>query len=93
MYHFPLPVSRMDALLYTPNNSMNTRDILKHWVREPSKFRMEPNQIYKTKALRKAYQFLVILTCCLYGQGSTETFPQSWVAMLDQLESEGKPFK
>lgn len=33
----------MDALFYTPNNNANTRYILKHWVREPSKFTMTPN--------------------------------------------------
>ena len=92
IYHFPLPVNRMDTPLYTANNNANTRDILKHWVREPLKFRTTLNQIYKTKTLRKAYEFLVIFSCCLYGQESTETFPQGWVDMLDQLASEGKPF-
>lgn len=82
----------MVAPFYILNNITNTRDILKCWVREPTQFRTTPNQIYKTKTLKKAYQFLVIFACHLYGQGSIETFPQSWVAMLDQLASEGNPF-
>jgi len=42
------------------------------------------------KILRKVYQYLVIFACRLYVQGSTETFPQSWVITLDQLAKEGK---
>jgi len=63
---------------------------LKNWVKEPAKFNMTPNQNYKMKILQKAYQYLVIFTCRLYGQESMETFPQSWVIMLDQLAREGK---
>lgn len=59
---------------------------------EPSKFRMTPNQIYKTRTLQKAYQLLVILACHLYGQESIDTFPQSLDVMLNWLASEGKPF-
>ena len=61
-------------------------------VKEPSNFRVTPTHVYKKKSLRKAYQFLIIFACQLYGQESMETFLQSWVVMLDQLESEGKPF-
>ena len=52
---------------------------------------MTPNQIYKTKILRKAYQYLVIFACRLSGKASIETFPQSWVIALDQLDREGIP--
>ena len=86
-------VNYMDALFFTPNNNVNSRDILKHWVKEPSKLMKTPNQVYKTKSLRKSYQILVIFACHLYGQDSTETFSQSWVVMLDQLANEGRPFK
>lgn len=83
----------MDALFFTLNNNLNSRDIMKHWVKEPSKFRTTPNQVYKMKSLRKFYQQLVIFACHLYGQESTSmTFPQSCVFMLDQLENEGIPF-
>jgi len=85
-------MNRMDAPFYTPSSSVNRRDILKHWVMEPSKFKMTPNHIYKTNTLKKVYQFLEIFACRLYDQGSMETFSQSWVVMLDQIESEGKPF-
>lgn len=43
MYHFPQSVNYMNALLFTPNNNVNSRDILKRWVKEPSKFRTTPN--------------------------------------------------
>jgi len=52
MYHLPQSVNRMDALFDTPNNNVNTRDIMKHWVKEPLKFRLTPNQVYKTKSLK-----------------------------------------
>lgn len=92
MYHFPQPVNHMDALFYTHNNNVNTKDILKHWIREPSKFRTTPNQVYKTKLLRKACQLLIIFSCRLYGQESTKTFPESQVIVLDHFSSEGRPF-
>ena len=31
------------------NNNANSRDILKNWVKEPTKFTMTPNHVYKTK--------------------------------------------
>lgn len=92
MYHLPQLVITMDAPFTNPNSSANSRDILKSWVREPTKFRTTPNQVYKTKILRKAYQFLVVFACCLYNQESTKTFSQSWVVVLDQPTNEGKPF-
>ena len=74
-----------------PNTRANSRDIMNVWVKELAGFKMTPNQIYKTNILRKAYQYLVIFSCRLYGQESTATFPQSWVITLDQLAREGKP--
>ena len=50
MYHLPQWVNRMVALLYTPKSNVNTRDIMKHWVKEPSKFGSTPNRVYKTKS-------------------------------------------
>lgn len=55
MYHFPLPLSKMDAPFYISNSNTNTRDILKQWVRDPSNFRTTCNQIYRMKMLRKEY--------------------------------------
>ena len=92
MYHLPQPVNHMDALLFTPNSNVNTRPIMKHWVIEPSKIRSTPNQVFKTKSLRKAYLLLIIFACHLYSKKSTETFLQNWVIVLDQLENEGRPF-
>jgi len=90
MYHLPKPLITMETPFNIPNNNANSRDILMNWMKEPTKFRMTPNQIYKTKILWKVYSYLVIFSCRLYGQESTETFPQSWVIVLDQLASEGK---
>lgn len=70
MYHFPKLVNHMDALFFTPNVNVNNRDIMKHWVKYPSKFRMTHKQVYKMKLLRKDYQLLVIFTYHLYGQES-----------------------
>lgn len=62
-------------------------DILKNWVKDPPKFSMTSNQVYKMKILQKAYQYFVIFTCRLYVQERMESFPQSWVIILDQLAS------
>jgi len=83
MYHLLQSMNYMDALFFTPNNNLNSRDIFKHWVKEPSKLTTTPNEVHKKKSLKKAYQLLVIFTCCLYGKESMETFPQSWVVRLD----------
>ena len=69
------PMINMETPFNIPSNNAKSRDILKNWVKEPDRFRMTPNQIYKTKILQKAYQYLVIFACRLYGQESTKTFP------------------
>ena len=81
----------METPFSIPNSTANSEDILKNWVKGPAKFRMTPNQIYKMEILWKVHQYLVIFACCLYGQESTETFPESWVIALDKLVGEGKP--
>lgn len=91
MYHLSQPVITMDTPFTRPINSANSRNILKSWVKETSKFRMKPSQVYKKMILQKAYQHLVIFSFHLYGQESIEIFPQSWVIVLDQLVSEGGP--
>ena len=90
IYHFFKPVITMETPFNIPSSNDNSSDILMNQVKEPAKFRMTPNKIYKTKILWKAYQYLVISTCRLYSQESTETFLQSQVITLDQLASEGK---
>ena len=90
MYHFSKPMITMETPFSIPSSNANYRDILKNWVKEVAKFKMTPNQVYKMKIFRKEYQYLVIFACRLYGQESTETFPQSWVIALEQLAREGK---
>ena len=92
MYHLPQPVNHMDELFYSTHNYVNTIDIIKQWVMELSNFRSTPNHVYKTKSLRKAYQFLIVFACRLYIQESTKTFPRNWVVLLDYLVNDGKPF-
>lgn len=91
MYQMSKPMTIMETPFNLHGSSANSRDMLKNWVKEPTRFGMTPNQIYKTKILWKVYQYLVIFSRRLYGQESTETFPQSWVITLDQLAREGKP--
>jgi len=67
MYHMSKPMIIMETPFSIPSNNANSRDILKNWMKESAKFRMTPNQVYKTKILWKAYQYLVIFACCLYG--------------------------
>lgn len=86
------PATIMSPPFSLPNGRGNSRDILKDWVKEPTRFRMTPNQIYKTKILWKMYQYLVIFACRLSAQARTEIFPQSWVIVLDQLAREERPF-
>lgn len=83
MHHLLESVNCMYALLFMHNSNVNTRDILKHWVKETLNFRMSLNHVYKMSLLRKAYQLVVIFACHLYGQDSKETFLQIWVVMLD----------
>lgn len=83
MHHLLQLLNYMVALFFTPNKNVNSRHVLKCWVKEPSKFETTPNQVYKTRSLWKAYLLLVTFACCRYGQESTRTFPQSWVVRLD----------
>lgn len=91
MYHLPQLVITMDTPFTRPSNNANSRDILKRWMKKPSKFTKTPSQVYKMRILWKACQLLVIFACRLYGQESAITFPGSWVILLDQLASEGRP--
>jgi len=68
MYHFPEAVERMDSLFHATHIYVNTRYIVKGWVKETSKFWQIPTHVYKKKSLRKAYQLLVILSCKIHGQ-------------------------
>ena len=91
-YKMMKPMTVMTPSFNLPNSRGHSRDILKDWVNDPTHFRMTPNQIYKTKILRKAYQYLVIFTYRLSGQASIEAFPQSWVVTLGQLAREGRAY-
>lgn len=62
------PIVTMETPFNIPSSNANSRGILKNWVKESTKFRMTPNQIYKMKILQKAYQSLVIFACRLYDQ-------------------------
>jgi len=55
MYKMVELVTIMSPPFILPNNRVNSRDILKDWVKELARFRMKPNQIYKTNILRKVY--------------------------------------
>ena len=92
MYQMSNPATIMKNPFSLPNNSANSRDILRNWVKEPTRFRLTPDQIYKMKILRKAYQYLVIFACRLSGQACTETFHQIWVIALDPLTRQGRPY-
>lgn len=92
MYHFLEPKAIMDSYFYATNIYMSTKDIVKGWVKEPSKFQQTTTNTYKTKSFRRAYQLLVILACNFYSQQSTETFPEGWEVLLNQVLNEGKSF-
>jgi len=54
MYHFPELVKLMNSFFYATNIYVNTRDIVKGWVKYPSKFQYKHTHSYKKKSLRKA---------------------------------------
>lgn len=43
MYHFLKPMITMETPFSIPSSNYNSRDILKNWVKEPTKFKMTPN--------------------------------------------------
>lgn len=73
--------SMLPTTLWTLETSSN----IGRWVKEMSRFRQTPNHVYKTKYLRKAYHFLIIFACRIYGQESTIFFCEGWVVLLQQL--------
>ena len=83
MYHLPMPKSYMDSHFYVITSYLSTKDVIKGWAKEPSKFCQIPNNTYKTKSLRKAYQYLIVLCCRIYGHSSTKTSPESWAFLLN----------
>lgn len=73
----------MDALFTNPERIANSRDILKRWVGEPSKFRTKPNEIYNISSRWKFYYFSFIFTYYLYSKEVTKNFLQSLLIVLD----------
>lgn len=45
MYHMSKPMIIMETPFNTPSSNANSIDILNNWVKEPTKFRMTPNQV------------------------------------------------
>lgn len=76
MYHLLLPEVYMDSPFYAVTSYLTTNDVIKGWVKEPSKFRQTPSNTYNTKSLKKAFKYLRVLCFRIYGQRSTETFPE-----------------
>lgn len=72
----------MDSHIYAITSYLNTKDVIKTWVKEPSKFYQTPNNTYKNKSLRKMFQYFIILCCWIYGQRRIETFLEGWVYLL-----------
>lgn len=68
MYHLSKPKSPMDSYFYVTTIYLSTKDIVKIWVKEPTKFCQTSTNTYKTKSLRRAYQLLIVLCCRIYGQ-------------------------
>lgn len=92
MYPLPLSETYMDSHFYVVTNYLRTKDVIKGWMKEPSKFWQTPNNGYKTKSLKKSFQYLIVLCCWIYGQKSTETFPKGWEFLLNQVVNDGKAF-
>lgn len=92
MYHLTKPVKCMESLFYATHSYVNMRDIVKNWVKESLKFRKTPTYVYKMKSLTKAYQFLIIFSSRIYGQGNTKTLLEGWALLLDQLVNDRMPF-
>jgi len=51
MYQMSEPVMIMETPFSLPSNNGNSKDILKNWVKDPARFKMTPNHIYKKKIL------------------------------------------
>jgi len=91
MYHMLKPVVTMETPFSIPSNNSNSKNILKNWVKELAEFRMTPNQIYKAKMLRKAYQYFIIFSCCLFPLSFDRAFttPLSLIPLqITPVESE-----
>ena len=71
VYQIAELVTIMKTPFILPNNSANSKDILKKWVKETTPFKLTPNQIYMMKIMEKVCQYLVIFACQLCGQEST----------------------
>lgn len=90
MYHFSEPESPIHSHFYVVTSYLSTKDVAKGWVKEPTKFCQTPTNTYKIKYLKKDFQYLIALCCRTYGQQSTETFPEGWVFLPNQIVNEAK---
>jgi len=67
----------------------SSKEILKPWWQEPSKFGKKPDGIYKTKMLRRVYQYLMEMSYRIYGQENLEFFEEKQFYMVYPYDFEG----
>jgi len=72
LYHLPNREGYMDSHFYAFTIYFNTKDVIKTWVKEPTKFRQTPTNTYKTRSLKKVFQYLILLCYQIKGQKSTK---------------------
>lgn len=82
----------MDPYFYATTGYINTKDVIKMWVKEPSKFHQTYKNTYMTSSLRNMFQYLIVLCCWIYRQKNVECFLEGWVYMLYQIIYDRKIF-
>lgn len=74
------------------NFAMPTRDILREWWQDPSKFRVRTDEVYRTKGLRNVYQLISAMMCHLYGKADCDIFHDTWVPLMYVVTTGGTMF-
>jgi hypothetical protein len=90
-FHIEEGIKRLDSILlnkfeYTPN------EFFPKWYREDKKFKYRPKSGYPNSALRIPYQYLVAMSCRLYGEFDTTQFSLSYIPIIYYCMDEGTSF-
>jgi len=65
MYHFPFPKAYIYSHFYAITSCLRTKDVIKIWMKEPSKFHQTPNHTYRIIPLERCsstWFFLMLVT-------------------------------
>jgi len=59
-----------------------TKVIMREWWKDPSKFQVRSDQIYRTSGIKKVYHLISAMMNQFYGRANVDVFLGTWVPIM-----------